>query len=238
MDDTLSEKLNLPKIGGEIKAFFEWNNFNLELMEKLGETLSLYQNSEDADKESYLIEYKNIYRSLTAKFETKTKEIVEEINNHINQDRTLRRLRMGWKIGSYRYWEILNRIYPDEPSKYYSATWELEFVFAGPDSRYLEGKTSFTPENVKELIIDFKNALEKMKALQLAEFSGSYKKEFGRLEIVAENQKIKLRFYVESKNQRYHKELNINEVVEIIEQLGLVEQKAIKLMQTLETLCF
>ena len=264
MNDNLSEQINLPKIGGTIYAFLEENHlkfnairdfhkatrelnsqnesilnhhkyvksYNAEYLRTQKLHLQLKLNSLERAQEQSELKCKEAQNNLKEVFRNKDGKarllIEKETENHKNY--------------SVDELKILQQIYEGDLSEYYITKWKVDFIMQGPDARHLDGSATLRPNDVKELIIGFKDTLEKMQNLQKTEFSGSYSKKIKlynpSLEIIAENKKIGLKFGVSSKNWQYYRELNINEVVEIIGKMEMVEEKATRLMETLKTLCF
>ena len=230
MNDTLTEQINLPKIGGRIVAFLDMNNSNVEILERLREFLSLMYNADDSEKEFYTSEYRRIHLGLETIFGDKTGQIINKVANK-------RRF-----YGKEDYWDTLKEIFPDDLSICYSGNWRLEFVVSGPDSRYLPATIILTAERVDNLIKSINYALEKIKKLQMITLDSSYSKKINSfdpiLEIIMENRKTILVFWFSSKNWRYSRRLTISETEDVLEKLKLVNKKGLKLSQNLESLCF
>lgn len=138
--------------------------------------------------------------------------------------------------------DIIEEFFKSEPQKLYRANWYFYVSFAGPDRRYLGGSSSVSSEDFAEFIGDLETALEKMKSLKKIEFKGSFNKSIRnsepKLEVFSENNKIELKFWVQSKNYNYCQTIDISNLEEIISELKKVEEKGENLASTLESLCF
>lgn len=123
----------------------------------------------------------------------------------------------------------------------FDITWMINFTLNGPDARYKPGVIGLMPEKVTKLIAGFEIALAKMQTLTNQAFSGTYSKVVGELdepslEVVAENGKILLNFWVSSDKWKFSRKLDISDVEIIIVGLKKAVQRGPQMVQTLESL--
>lgn len=136
-------------------------------------------------------------------------------------------------------------------TKYYYPAWRLSFTLRSSDARYNAANACIynkAKEHTKrklfnDFYVSFEEALKKMKVLSKQSFQGTYSKMIGEMynpkfQVMAENGKVYLDFWLSSGTHSFAHELDIETTEKIIEKLKEIPSKADEMMNDLIELAF